>query len=351
MSVPAARIRTASGWRDIAIQGAPGIPGFTPSARAHSAAFAITADSNARFYTPAMTIDWNDLGGSAFTANPGMFTAPVAGKYLVGFTIDQLAPGNVSLAMIINGTTVPKRVTYGTATGADGTKGGIEEWGIFNLNAGDNLRIHGWSTGGGSTNVLTIEVIRLDAPGVSLPSNAPQYFTPAQFAALTPVNGLEVYLIVDAANGIIWHLRYNAASASVYKWEFLGGSDLMNYVAASVGSSSAVYGGSGPSVTVPLAGDYDVSIGCRTYISTDAASANMSFAVGATAAADADSIQYFSGASAITGASTTGQSYRTVRKTGIAAGSLIDCRYRSQTGGANTSWDFRDLRVRPIRVG
>lgn len=76
--------------------------------------------------------------------------------------------------------------------------------------------------------------------------------------------------------GIVWSLRYRAlnadgtANANAYKWEFVGGSPL----AASVpGQSGAIVVGAGavntwldagplgPSVTLPLAGDYMVQHG------------------------------------------------------------------------------------------
>jgi hypothetical protein len=76
-----------------------------------------------------------------------------------------------------------------------------------------------------------------------------------------PKDGAEVYFQNTGMGekGIAWHLRFRAASAE-HKWEFVGGAPLH---AASTGASKAVTGNvwtpiSGPSVTVPLAGDYDV---------------------------------------------------------------------------------------------
>jgi hypothetical protein len=40
---------------------------------------------------------------------------------------------------------------------------------------------------------------------------------------VAPQDGDEVYYAADATNGVIWHLRYRAASSSSYKWEFVGG--------------------------------------------------------------------------------------------------------------------------------
>ena len=82
----------------------------------------------------------------------------------------------------------------------------------------------------------------------SLPSNA--------------IDGQEVRYLADNTNGIIWNFRYRAGSPSSYKWEFIGGSPLLGYV-ASVGQQTTTgtwQNLSGPSATIPLAGDYDLAI-------------------------------------------------------------------------------------------
>jgi hypothetical protein len=91
-------------------------------------------------------------------------------------------------------------------------------------------------------------------PGANRVTSLPSY----------PYDGQEVYYVADNTNGIIWHLRYNAASSSPYKWEFIGGSELVSYVAA---SSATLGGGSSYSsqladgtgiinIVAPLAGEY-----------------------------------------------------------------------------------------------
>lgn len=176
MSPQAVRVRTSSGWQDIAIQGAPGVPGATPSAKARSGVFSITADTNARFLTAAVTVEYDQIGGNCM--NSGRFFAPAAGKYLVGFRITDLAPGTASLGVILNSGTVLNRITHPVSTGADGTKGGIELWGVYTLAAGNDLMIHGWSSGGGSTNIITVEAIRLDALGPGAFDGTWQNWTP-----------------------------------------------------------------------------------------------------------------------------------------------------------------------------
>ena len=77
----------------------------------------------------------------------------------------------------------------------------------------------------------------------------------------SPVDGQEVYYQADGTNGVIWHLRYRAASASTYKWEFVGGSDLAA-TAATVSAAVSITANTWASpwtaisLTAPLAGEY-----------------------------------------------------------------------------------------------
>lgn len=88
---------------------------------------------------------------------------------------------------------------------------------------------------------------------------APTFTPPAFVTSLpaSPVDGQEVYYLADATTGVVWHLRYRAASSSSYKWEFVGGPPLhsANFSGAH-NSSQNYYIDSGISLTVPLAGEY-----------------------------------------------------------------------------------------------
>src|SRR5262245_38078554 len=57
-------------------------------------------------------------------------------------------------------------------------------------------------------------------------------YTSAQMTALTPMDGDMIRLQVDTTAGIEWMFVYRAASASAYKWEFVGGPPLTAIVAA-----------------------------------------------------------------------------------------------------------------------
>jgi hypothetical protein len=79
----------------------------------------------------------------------------------------------------------------------------------------------------------------------------------------SPTDGQEVYFVADATNGVEWHLKYRAAATGSYKWECLGGAPLTTLVATqqtTSAESATDLGTVGPSITLPLAGDYLVGV-------------------------------------------------------------------------------------------
>jgi hypothetical protein len=82
----------------------------------------------------------------------------------------------------------------------------------------------------------------------------------------SPPDGQEIRYLADSANGIIWHLRYRAASPSAYKWEWVGGSWLRAEVLTSESGPAGALtdlATVGPTVTAPLAGEYVFAWGCQ----------------------------------------------------------------------------------------
>jgi hypothetical protein len=76
--------------------------------------------------------------------------------------------------------------------------------------------------------------------------------------------GLEVDLVINASQGVVWRFKYNASSSSAFKWEAVPGSIPMRATSdagASWGASTFA-GFKDNLVTVPLAGDYDVYASC-----------------------------------------------------------------------------------------
>lgn len=98
--------------------------------------------------------------------------------------------------------------------------------------------------------------------GISRPTTAAGASTALTVA---PQDGDEVYYLADSATRTLWHLRYNTSSSSAYKWEFLGGPSVQALTGGTVTSVTTNWSFAptiGPVVTgVPLAGDYEVTLG------------------------------------------------------------------------------------------
>jgi hypothetical protein len=162
-----------------------------------------------------------------------------------------------------------------------------------------------------------------------------------------PVDGQEVYYLADGTNGVVWHLRYRAASASAYKWEFVGGPPL-----AAVGSDTLDTTASTTpvdlsplvAVTVPLAGDYDLAHG---FGFGDMTPATYHFTVLNVGGADfaASVIQVYP----VSGGVLAGAIER--RRTALTASASV--RQRGYNGGAGATgrWRGRWVKATPVRVG
>lgn len=163
----------------------------------------------------------------------------------------------------------------------------------------------------------------------------------------SPTDGQEINYLADAVNGIVWHLKYRAASASAYKWEYVGGPPLSAEVAAQQTTSNGAYADLatvGPSITLPLAGDYDVEHGCYVQTSATADTAGyMSYSIGATGAVDADGIIGYGGTAANVGQNV----FRRQRKAALAAVTLV-AKYRK--GGGSPLFQYRRIAATPVRV-
>jgi hypothetical protein len=169
----------------------------------------------------------------------------------------------------------------------------------------------------------------------------------------SPANNDRFTLVDDVTNPTYqWTFRYNAGSSSAHKWELIGGTPLFSEVTASDTTSSTSYaaiGTAGPSVSLPVAGDYDVEIGCTSVPQGTAVNiAYMSYDIGATGAVDADCVAAQQGTAATGIQQITMTPSRKRRKIGLTAVTLT-AKYRS-TGSA-VGFSNRWMSVMPIRVG
>lgn len=160
----------------------------------------------------------------------------------------------------------------------------------------------------------------------------------------TPVDGQEVRFLADATNGIVWNLRYRAASASAYKWEVLGGPalDVESWGTLSVASGGSPVNDASNVITVPLAGQYDFS-GHAKFVPNAGAACQIQTFVNAAAVA----LETFFGYLPVsTTLSLVVPSYRKV----LAKNDVLSLGYFQNSGSA-ASVIARILQLVPVRVG
>ena len=175
-----------------------------------------------------------------------------------------------------------------------------------------------------------------------------------------PSDGMEVYYQSTTAGtgggatdtmataGAVWHLRYRAAGGT-HKWEFVGGGRTAHSIdtseaRASVGSFGDV-ATVGPSLVVPLAGEYDVLYGCRS----NADNANRNLAVEIAKNGTQVEYAYVAASDSATDGS-SGASANVVVQLTLAASDALKVRYFSGISVTPT-FSNRRIRLTPIRVG
>ena len=171
----------------------------------------------------------------------------------------------------------------------------------------------------------------------------------------SPGDGQEVYYQADATAGVVWHLRYNAFSASAYKWEFLGGSALRHNIDASESFALTSYADLatvGPQVTLPLPGVYAVRLGSHC-IATNYADWYGIFGMklGAAAAVDRMSAQGPGGNASGVGRVQLTPSTEYALTSPVAATVLKMQYYVAGAGPPTVYFSRRWLAVTPVRVG
>lgn len=176
----------------------------------------------------------------------------------------------------------------------------------------------------------------------------------AELAALTPTDGQIIAFqdpttLVDGTStmrqlGVRWLLQYDGRSSSGSKWEYVGGPPLYKAVDADELTTSTTYVDLttvGPSITVPLAGDYILTWRCECYSSGGVSPMWMS--------PNANTTDESVVSSNVT--DNTHQQIRTVLKTGVSASTLFKCQYKKGVGGTSVNFRKRTLEILPVRVG
>ena len=177
----------------------------------------------------------------------------------------------------------------------------------------------------------------------------------APLAAALPVSpndGDEIYYQSPAlaAHGIVWHLRFRAASVSPYRWEFVGGGSLHDLVGARETTTSMAYTTlptPGPSLAVPLAGDYLVHFGARLNNTAPGGASSMALATNGVVAPGTAVESYQTGDAA----HVTHNSAVEIKRSALAANDVLSARYLSVFAGGTGTFESRFIRITPIRVG
>ena len=147
--------------------------------------------------------------------------------------------------------------------------------------------------------------------------------------------------------GVRWQFVYDSSDGTTYPWLFIGGPDLYAAVNTEEGTGSGTYADlatSGPAITIPLAGDYDVRIEAQ-FNQSNVDFAIMSYDIGATGAVDADNVS-----TSFNSANERQHCGRTQRKTAIAAATALTAKYR-RGGGGTATFALRTIHATPVRVG
>lgn len=188
---------------------------------------------------------------------------------------------------------------------------------------------------------------------------ASQFIVPLASAPLVtslpsaPIDGQEIRYVADATNGIIWNLRYRAASSSSYKWEFIGGSQLASTVGSGTGGTpwtstsypSPITSGNPGVITLPLPGDYNIEF--RGFIQSSAAGAYNMYIGFVNASSTALEELIFITVGTFNGSNLSGQ----FRLNGVTSNQTFYTTYRSGAAGSGMYVGALKSFVTPIRVG
>ena len=219
------------------------------------------------------------------------------------------------------------------------------------------FRVRGYST------TSTTTIVESDGVGtniiqpylrISKVVQASQFIVPLASASLVtslpsaPIDGQEIRYLADATNGVIWNLRYRAASSSSYKWEFIGGSQLYSISTGSFQTTSSTFQvwSTGPTITVPIAGIYEITLSAVT--GNQSASVNTSYA--AVAVNGTVSTAYDGVWNTSSGQWDHSRGSIIIRKT-LAANDVLTVKTKSDNNVSTANTDNGVLTVQPVRVG
>ena len=162
----------------------------------------------------------------------------------------------------------------------------------------------------------------------------------------SPVDGQEAVLVDSlTAPTYQWRFRYNASSSFADKWEFIGGPSAYASVPTSQSLTSTSYTDlttTGPTLIAPRAGVYLIEHGAMITNSAAGQESYMTIYLGTGSASDNERVNFTT--------STAGKSASVSRAQLVAllAGANLSSKYR--VGGGTGTFEFRWMKLTPIRV-
>lgn len=225
--------------------------------------------------------------------------------------------------------------------------------GYVGVSANGNVTLNNYASGSSVTAWANVN-LNFDTEGVS--SYTAGIIGPPLVNVLpaNPIDGQECYyqsttVVVGgqtmAQIGLVWHLRYNVNSPSLYKWEFVGGNEIISNVptdqARTAGGANNDLATVGPSVTVPLLGDYVYQATINTYVGAAGISSFVVASPPGTSVTEDQAQIYLAAAALGSSISLLG------RLLAQPAGREVRIQYFSPVAA---NFRFRKLMVRPLRV-
>lgn len=195
--------------------------------------------------------------------------------------------------------------------------------------------------------ILSASVLGTDGSGNVSGSAAPVAVIVSSLPG-SPTDGQEILFQTSAmatAGVPPYRLRYRSGASGSYKWDVIGAVPWFAEVTTQQSTSSNAYvdlATAGPSITVPLAGDYLVEGGAATYASAGAAVSFVGIRVNASTLVQMQT--NFAGTSQIQ------HPMHARRASGLSAADVVKLQYGAFSGGTAEFLD-RWLTVIPLRVG
>jgi hypothetical protein len=173
----------------------------------------------------------------------------------------------------------------------------------------------------------------------------------------SPKDGMELIFQNQSMmnNGVAWHLRYRAynadgsANTNTHKWELVGGSFFHARNPAAVSLGALAY--PGPEHTIPLSGWYEISQAWNGYTNGSAGISQSDLYNGSNVAIDSGGENVLQGFHDTSASSRVQPARTALCPVALTAGQIVRMGFQSDAAAGQHNVRWRDLGIRPVRVG